>query len=75
MDWPRQVKTWYEGSNTLVLLGVQDEPGLALMGRKALDRGIAHSAFREPDRGNELTAMAIAPEGRRLCRDLPLLGV
>ncbi|OGF52928.1 MAG: hypothetical protein A2Z21_01860 [Candidatus Fraserbacteria bacterium RBG_16_55_9] len=76
LEWPGEARGWYERSNTLVLLGVQDEPGLILVGQEALGRGISHSAFREPDRGNELTAIAVAPEGRKICRDLKLfLGV
>ena len=68
-------KDWEEGSNTVVLLGTRDEQELLELSQKALESGIAYSSFTEPDRNDELTAIAIAPEGRRICRDLKLLGV
>jgi peptidyl-tRNA hydrolase len=69
---PEKDKLWYEMSNTLALLEVNDEPALEKLLEKALWRGVAVSSFREPDRQNELTALALGPEGRRLCQGLPL---
>jgi peptidyl-tRNA hydrolase len=65
-------REWYEKSNTLAFLSVADEKALGVLLRKARDRLTPISAFREPDRQDELTALAIGPEGRRLVRDLPL---
>lgn len=39
---------------------------------EASKRGIAASAFREPDLGNSLTAIAIAPSGAKIVRNLKL---
>jgi len=39
---------------------------------EASKRGIAASAFREPDLGNSLTAIAIAPSGSKIVRNLRL---
>jgi peptidyl-tRNA hydrolase len=65
-------RDWYGRSNTLAFLSVADERALGVLLRKARDRFTPVSAFREPDRQNELTALAIGPEGKRLVRDLPL---
>ncbi len=62
---------WYEASNTLVLLEVPDEKALAGLLEDARWKGIPASPFHEPDRGNELTAIALGPSGKRLCRRLP----
>lgn len=39
---------------------------------EASKRGIAASAFREPDLDNSLTAIAIAPSGAKIVRNLKL---
>ena len=65
-------REWYEKSNTLAFLSVADEKALGVLLRKARDRVVSVSAFREPDRQNELTALALGYEGRRLVRNLPL---
>jgi hypothetical protein len=61
-----------ERADTVVLLQVDDESSLSSMLHRAVDHGARYRAFREPDIGDALTAIAIAPEGRRLCRRLPL---
>jgi hypothetical protein len=58
---------------TLVLLTVADEPELAELFDAAVARGLAPMAFREPDRGDELTALAVPEGGARLLSQLPLL--
>lgn len=65
-------RKWFDESNTLVLLEVPDEKTLVRLGIKAQRAGVPFTEFREPDIGNELTAIAVAPSGRRLCRRLPL---
>jgi hypothetical protein len=72
LEWPRQAKTWHDQSNTLALLALPNEADLGVVYERALRKGIPVSAFREPDRGNELTAIALGPSGKNLCRDLPL---
>jgi peptidyl-tRNA hydrolase len=69
---PEIARDWHGKSNTLVFLAVQDELALGKLWRKARDRCIPTSGFREPDRQNELTALAIGPQGKSLVRDLPL---
>lgn len=69
---PDQTRLWYNQSNTLVFLSVEDEQALGVLLTKARDRLVPVSAFREPDRQNELTALALGNEGRRFVRNLPL---
>lgn len=68
---PEEDLRWYSKSNTLVLLSVPDEPRLLQLLDSALERGYPVAPFREPDRSDELTALALAPVGKRLCRNLP----
>lgn len=70
-DFPDVDRQWFESSNTLALLAVPDEPSLARLLRKARWRGPV-SEFREPDRGGELTAIAIGPWGKPVVARLPL---
>ncbi len=69
---PDLERTWYEASNTLALLVVDDEPALERLLERARWKGLAVSGFREPDRQNELTAIAIEPRGKSLCQRLAL---
>jgi len=39
---------------------------------RAAARGVPVAAFFEPDRNNELTAIAMGPSARKLCARLPL---
>lgn len=71
-EHPEVDRAWYDNSNHLALLAVANEEALNLLLRRAQRRGVRFSLFREPDRDNELTALALEPEARRLCRDLPL---
>lgn len=63
---------WYTSSNTLALLIVSNEREIGVLLRKATDRNIPVSVFREPDRGNEMTALVLGPEGKRLTQGLRL---
>lgn len=65
-------RDWYSKSNTLAFLAVPDERALKLLWWKAQDAQSSVTAFHEPDRQGELTALAIGPEGRKLVRGLRL---
>jgi len=71
---PLEAHRWKQESNTLVMLVVPDEGKLRLMVEKALQRGIHHSIFQEPDLENALTAIAFAPGDLsfKLCSGIPL---
>ena len=72
IQYPELARNWHGESNTIVLLAVPDEASLAALLRKAKDKLAPISAFHEPDRQGELTAVALGPSGRRFVRDLPL---
>ena len=67
-------REWFEGSNVLVLLAVENEPALRELAHRARDKNLRWAGFWEPDLHGELTAIAIEPgaPARRLCRGLAL---
>lgn len=65
-------REWYALSNTVVLLEAENLPALSSLAEKLERNGVPFSRFEEPDLGGELAALAIAPTGRKLVRDLPL---
>jgi peptidyl-tRNA hydrolase len=71
---PEISKKWWTHSNYLVYLAVKNEHQLQLLLNKAESKAITHTAFREPDLNNSLTAIALEPcdETRRLVSNLPL---
>jgi len=73
-EHPDLGKTWYEQSNTLSLLAVENELQLQQLLFEAQERGIRTAAFNEPDLKNALTAIALepSPKTRRLVARLPL---
>lgn len=71
-DHPELDSEWFKGSNYLALLSVANEVALMKLIVEADERGLRWSAFREPDVGGAITAIAIEPGGRELCRGLPL---
>lgn len=74
--FPQEWKSWHETSNSLIVLNAKDERALFEFGEKLQARGISFAEFREPDIGNELTAIAIAPgpEVKKICSNFPLAG-
>lgn len=75
-DHPKLARNWFTNSNYLVFLSVKDETELEKLIFKANLKGITISIFREPDIGNEITAVAFEPcsKSKRLTYGLPLLG-
>lgn len=63
-------EAWYRGSNTLALVSVENERELESLADTANLRGISASDVREPDLEDQLTALALGPEGRKICRGL-----
>ena len=61
-------------SNFLVLVSVPDENALLDLITEAHTRGITHVGVREPDIGDEATAVVFTPgrAAQRLCANLPL---
>ncbi len=73
-EHPEIDKAWFEQSNYLGLLSVQNEQELMQLLERAAEQGISASAFREPDIDNQMTAIALSPgpKSKKLCSRLPL---
>lgn len=67
-------KEWYEQSNYLGLLSVSNEVELYNLMEQAQRQDIKVSVFREPDIGDQITAIALAPgaKTKKLCGKLQL---
>ncbi len=66
---------WFKNSNTLVQLEAKDEQYLRKLIRECEKKNVCHTVFREPDIGNQITALALepGPTTRKLVAHLPLL--
>lgn len=73
-DHPNIDSEWFTKSNYIALLSVRDEVELMRLLVAATDQGLMWSAFREPDTGGTITAIAIEPHAKtsELCKSLPL---
>lgn len=71
-EHPETDKAWFQSSNYLALLEVPGERQLSNLLERARFQGLPASGFREPDRENELTAIALGPGAKKICRGLPL---
>lgn len=71
---PGTTREWASDSNYLILVAVPDEPALKQLLDRAVLAGITHVAVREPDIGDQVTCVCLAPgeATRRLCASLPL---
>lgn len=69
-------QNWYQQSNTIVILGAQSESELKTLMVNCSDFRLPFSCFREPDRGNEITAIAVGPSETtsKILAHLPLAG-
>jgi peptidyl-tRNA hydrolase len=73
-EQPAVTNHWLTKSNYLVVVAVPDEIALMDLISEASRRGITRVAVREPDIGDEITAVAFEPgvAAKRLCACLPL---
>jgi hypothetical protein len=73
-EHPEFAKAWYTQSNYLGFLSVQNEFELNKLIEKAIENNIKFSIFREPDIGNQITAIALEPGklSKKLCSNLKL---
>lgn len=74
IHFPEQYKQWHTSSNYLICLSAKDEQALHALAAKLLAEGIKHSMFREPQLGNQVTAISIEPSERtrKICSNFPL---
>lgn len=72
-DHPDVDAEWFTASNYLAWLSTENEIELMRLIIQANDIGLKWSAFREPDVGGQITAIAIeaGPSTAELCKDLP----
>lgn len=66
---------WFYNSNYLVQLEVSNEKQLKLLIQKCDQNQLVYTVFREPDIGNQITAIAIEPskQTQKLVSKIPLL--
>ncbi len=69
-----QYQNWYDISQHLGFLSVEDQPALERLCSRLTGLGITYSTFHEPDMGNALTAIAVEPTAHatRHLSSLPL---
>ncbi len=74
VEYPSQFKDWYENSQYVACLSIEDEESLLKLADKLRERGIAVSVFREPDFNYKATSIAIeaCDQARRLTSNLRL---
>ena len=73
-EHPEVGRQWFEISNYLGLLSVANEQELNQLIESAQQHDIKFSIFREPDIGDQITAIALAPgvRSKKLCSQLTL---
>lgn len=71
---PTITRAWHDISNHICVLAVQDEGDLHALLTETQSEDLPVVAFHEPDFGDALTAIAIAPSdvSARICSRLPL---
>nr|WP_256335414.1 peptidyl-tRNA hydrolase [Microbacterium sp. 77mftsu3.1] len=76
LEHPDIASRWTTLSNSLIVLTAPNVASLTELTEKARARGIVVTVFREPDLGDEITAVAFAPsdQTRRLLSNLPCAG-
>jgi peptidyl-tRNA hydrolase len=57
--------SWWQTSNTIVVLEVADEAKILEMAAKLESEGIRHALFRERAMGMQATSIALDPEDER----------
>lgn len=74
-EHPNRAGPWFTNSNYLVSLAVENEKDLKSLIRDCCRNELAITVFREPDIGNQITAIAIEPSPitQKLVRKIPLL--
>jgi hypothetical protein len=74
VDYPALTEVWRRHSNYFVGVSVLDEDALLSLANRAAALELPHTVVREPDCGNEVTAVTLAPgdQAQRLCAQHPL---
>ena len=74
-EHPGRAGPWFHNSNYLIQLELKNEKQLKLLIDKCEQYQLAYTVFREPDIGNQITAIAIEPSliTQKLVSKIPLL--
>jgi len=74
--YPELTKKWYDISNYVAILAVDNEEQLHFLIMKAEARGVKYAIFKEPDQDDAITAVVLAPglDSRRLSSNIKLAG-
>lgn len=74
-EHPERAGPWFYNSNYLCMLSVENEKELIKFIEKCEKLKLCYSVFREPDIGNQITAIAIEPSitTQKMVSNLPLL--
>lgn len=74
-DFPTISKKWFNESNYLIYLSVENQYELLNLIQKLEKLQIKFSAFIEPDMGGEITSICIEPseKTRRITSSMPLM--
>ncbi len=74
-EHPDRAGPWFQNSNYLAQLEAKDERHLMSLIRKCEEYKLLYTVFREPDIGNQITAIAIEPSEmtKKVVSNLPLL--
>lgn len=74
-EHPEIANEWYNNSEYLVELSIENQEKLLELTEKLRWKGISFSEFREPDMDNELTSIALEPteKARRVVSSMPLM--
>jgi len=74
VEYPAQFKDWYENSQYIACLSIEDEKSLLTLAEKLRKKGVAVSVFHEPDYNNQATSIAIeaCETAARFTTHLPL---
>jgi hypothetical protein len=73
-DYPEWAKSWFDNSEYLALLAVNNEKELQDLAFVFKCKDIDYSAFFEPDINNQMTAITVEPSirAKKICSQLPL---
>lgn len=74
-EHPELAKNWYTNSNYLIFLSVKNEDELNRLIKKAKLKNIKLSIFKEPDIGNQITAITLEPcqDSKKITSNIKLM--
>jgi hypothetical protein len=72
--FPHEASEWHKSSNYIAALQTRDENHLMRVAADLMKKRVKHVVVREPDIGDQITAIAVEPGEitRKVCSRLPL---